>query len=167
MARCSPLTRSDTLREEVARGNVSAARIVLAEIAGDPSAERPGRPAALRRADAMAVAARDLPAPRRAVELTVAAYLRGDLGPRPAPRGPDATEIPAAARRLAENLRNDGHARPTVVATFPGFLANPYSTLMERAYGAHGLAALHVDNAAAVAAIVAGSEAGRYRPSST
>ncbi len=155
--------RSEAINQEVARGSVAAARIVVAETAGDPSAARPGRPAALRRADAMVVVARDLPASQRAVELTVAAYLRGDLAaPHLAP-GPGATEPAAAARRLAADLRIDGHPRPTVVATFPGFLANPYGSLMERAYRAHGLVALHVDNGAAVDAIVAGSEAGGYR----
>jgi len=152
-------TRNVVLDSAVARGDAEAARIVRAETAG---ASRPGSPGAMRRAAAVDVEARDLVGRERQTERTVARYLRGELpkAEPPAPRAPGEAALAAAA--AADRLRAKGHARPIVVATFPGFHANPFSTLMELAYPRHGLAGVHVASVDEVAEIVAGREAGRY-----
>ena len=147
------------LDEAVARGDVDAARIVLTETA---SASRPGTPEALRRAAAVDVEARTLVGRERETELAVARFLRGEL-PRaepPAPRRPG--DAGALARRASEELRAGGHARPMIVATFPGFHANPFSRLMELAYPRHGLAAVDVWSVAEIDEVVDGREGGGY-----
>jgi beta-1,4-mannosyltransferase len=152
-------TRTAVLDEAVARGDAEAARIVRAETAG---ASRPGSPEAIRRAAAVDVEARHLVGRERETEHTVARYLRNEL-PRaapPAPRAPGEAEQSALA--AAGRLRGEGHPHPVVVATFPGFHANPYSTLMELAYPGNGLAAVHVASVAEIAEVVAGREAGAY-----
>ena len=130
-----------------------------AETAG---VSRPGSPEAIRRAAAVDVEARALVGRERETERTVARYLRNELpkAAPPAPRTPG--EAGRAADAAAERLRADGHARPVVVATFPGFHANPFSTLMELAYPDHGLAAVHVASVAEITEIDAGREAGGY-----
>ena len=123
----------------------------------------PGTPDALRRAAAVEVEARGLVGRERESEQTVARYLRNEL-PRAvpaAPRQPD--EVRAAAMAAAAELRAAGHERPLIVATFPGFHANPFSTLMEQAYASHGLAAVHVASTGEIQAVVEGREAGGYR----
>jgi len=122
----------------------------------------PGTPDALRRAAAVEVEAGGLVGRERETEQAVARYLRDEL-PRAvpaAPRQPD--EVRAAAMAAAAELRAAGHDRPLVVATFPGFHANPFSTLMETAYASHGLAAAHVASVAEIQAVVDGREAGGY-----
>ena len=49
-----------------------------------------------------------------------------------------------------------------MIATFPGFHANPYSTLMELAYPRHGLAAVHVTSVDEIGDVVGGRETGEY-----
>ena len=122
----------------------------------------PGTPDALRRAAAVEVEARDLLGRERKLEQTVARYLRNQL-PRaiPAPaRQPD--EVRAAAMAAADELRAAGHERLLLVATFPGFHANPFSRLMEQAYATHGLAAVHVASTGEIQAVIEGREAGGY-----
>ena len=63
----------------------------------------------------------------------------------------------ASAIAAAAGLRVAGHDRPLIVATFPGFLANPFSRLMEQAYAGNGLAAVHV--------VSHGRDPGRHRRS--
>ena len=152
-------TRNAVLDEAVARGDADAARIVRAETAG---ASRPGSPEAMRRAAAVDVEARNLVGRERETELTIARYLRNEL-PRAAPPVPRAPgETGALARAAADRLRAGGHARPVVVATFPGFHANPFSTLMELAYPRHGLAAVHVASVDEIGEVIAGRETGEY-----
>jgi beta-1,4-mannosyltransferase len=152
-------TRNAVLDEAVGRGDAEAARIVRAETTG---ASRPGTPDALRRAAAAEVEARDLVGRERETERTVARHLRDELpkAAPPAPRAPG--EAARAAAAAADRLRADGHVRPVIVATFPGFHANPFSTLMELAYAHHGLAAIHVSSVEEIAEVVAGREAGGY-----
>ena len=146
------------LDEAVARGDAEAARIVRAETAG---ASRPGSPDAIRRAAAVEIEARNLVGRERETERTVARYLRNEL-PKAMPVAPRAPGAAAdAARAAAQRLRADGHA-PVIVLTFPGFHANPYSTLMELAYPRHGLAAVHVASVEEIDEVVAGRVAGRY-----
>ena len=152
-------TRAAVLDEAVARGDADAARIVRGETVG---ASRPGTPEALRRAAAVELEARTLVGRERETELQVARFLRGEL-PRaepPAPRRPGDTA--ALALAAAERLRADGHAKPTIVATFPGFHANPFSRLMELAYPRHGLAAVDVATVAEIGEVVAGREGSSY-----
>ena len=66
------------------------------------------------------------------------------------------------ARAGVDQLRADGQSQPIVVATFPGFHANPFSTLMELAYPRHGVAAVHVATVAETEEVVAGRDAGGY-----
>lgn len=152
-------TRNAVLDSAVARGDAGAARIVRAETAG---ASRPGSPEAMRRAAAVDVEALGLVGRERETERTVARYLRGELpkAAAPAPRAPG--EAARAAVAAADRLRANDHGRPIVVATFPGFHANPFSTLMELAYPRHGLAAIHVASVEEIAEVVAGREAGGY-----
>ena len=63
----------------------------------------------------------------------------------------------------AADLRAAGHEHPLIVATFPGFYANPFSVLMEQAYASHGLAAIHVASTSEIQAVVDGRETGGYR----
>jgi glycosyltransferase involved in cell wall biosynthesis len=152
-------TRNVVLDSAVARGDAEAARIVRTETAG---ASHPGSPEAVRRAAAVDVEARNLVGRERETEHTVARYLRGEL-PRAAPSAPRAPgEAARAAAAAAGRLRVAGHGRPIVVATFPGFHANPFSTLMELAYPRHGLAAVHVASIDEIAEVVTGRETGRY-----
>jgi len=152
-------TRKAVLDSGVARGDGEAARIVRAETAG---ASRPGSPEAIRRAAAVDVEARGLVGRERETERTVARYLRGEL-PKAAPPSPRVPgEAARAAGAAADLLRANGHERPIVVATFPGFHANPFSTLMELAYPSHGLAAIHVASVDEIGEVVAGREAGAY-----
>ena len=150
------------LDEAVGRGDREAARIVLEDTAGVTG---PGTPDALRRAAAVEVEARGLEGRERESEQTVARYLRNELArPAPcvsAPRQPG--EVRAAALAAAAELRAGRDDRPLIVATFPGFHANPYSRLMETAYASHGLAAVHVASATEIQAVVDGREAGAYR----
>ena len=123
----------------------------------------PGTPDALRRAAAVEIEARGLVGRERESEQTVARYLRNEL-PRAAPAAPrQPDEVRAAAIAAAAELRSAGHERPLIVATFPGFHANPFSVLMEQAYASHGLAAIHVASVGEIQAVVAGREAGAYR----
>jgi beta-1,4-mannosyltransferase len=148
------------LDEAVARGDQEAAWIVLDDTAGVTG---PGTPDALRRAAAVEVEARGLVGRERESEQTVARYLRNEL-PRAvpaAPRQPD--EVCAAGLAAAADLRAAGHDRPLIVATFPGFHANPFSTLMETAYATRGLAAVHVVSTPEIHAVVDGREDGGYR----
>ena len=156
----APSVRAAVLDQAVARGDREAARIVHADTA---AVTAPGTPDALRRAAAVEVEARELVGRERESELTIARFLRDQL-PRAAPAPPRAPdEVQAAATAAAERLRADGHDRPLVVATFPGFHANPFSTLMEQAYAAHGLAAIHVAAATEIQAVVDGRKADGYR----
>ena len=134
--------------------------MVLDDTAG---ATAPGTPDALRRAAAVEIEARGLVGRERESEQTVARYLRNEL-PRAAPAAPrQPDEVRAAAMAAAAELRAAGHEPPLIVATFPGFHANPFSVLMEQAYASHGLAAIHVASAAEIQAVVEGREAGGYR----
>lgn len=155
--------RNAVIDHRLAAGDPVAARVALRDLAGQAEAQRPGRPAALRRAAAIELAVPLLPPPERQVERTVAAYLRGELGAPPAPPPPDPARLAAMAAAAADRLRGEGHARPLVVATYPGFHANPYSRLMERAYPSQGLAAIHVDRVEDVDVLVEGAAAGGYR----
>jgi glycosyltransferase involved in cell wall biosynthesis len=148
------------LGEAVARGDRDAARIVLDDTA---AVTAPGTPDALRRAAAVEIEARALVGRERESEQTVARYLRNELprAARAAPRQPD--EVRTAATAAAAELRAAGHDQPLIVATFPGFHANPFSTLMETAYASHGLAAVHVASVGEIKAVVDGRQAHGYR----
>ncbi len=123
----------------------------------------PGTPDALRRAAAVEVEARGLEGRERESEQTVARYLRNEL-PRAAPAAPrQPDEVRAAAMAAAAELRAAGNEPPLIVATFPGFHANPFSVLMEQAYASHGLAAIHVASTSEIQAVVDGRETGGYR----
>lgn len=123
----------------------------------------PGTPDALRRAAAVDVEAGGLDGRERESEQTVGRYLRNQL-PRAVPAAPrQPAEVRAAAIAAAAELRMAGHDRPLIVATFPGFNANPFSTLMEQAYAGHGLAAIHVASTAEIQAVVDSRDEGAYR----
>jgi hypothetical protein len=118
---------------------------------------------ALRRAAAVEIEARGLVGRELESEQTVARYLRNEL-PRAAPAaplGPD--EVRAASMTAATELRAAGYEAPLIVATFPGFHANPFSMLMEHAYASHGLAAVHVASVGEIQAVVDGCTEGGYR----
>jgi glycosyltransferase involved in cell wall biosynthesis len=160
--RLPPALRAEVLDEAVLAGDTDAAGLVLDDLASAPRAGRAGSPDAVRRAAAIEVAASRVPAPQRAIELAVAAYLRGAYA---APRSAHAATMPAgdAARSAADRLRLAGHHQPAIVVNFPGFRNNPYSTLMEQAYADAGMAALHVHRALDIDAVVAGGPASGYR----
>ena len=147
----------------VARGSVPAARRILATLDRQAEARRPGTPAALRRATAIDVAAPGLPDEQRQIERVVAAYLRSELGPPRKPAPPQPGELVDRVATVAEDLRRQGHDRPTIVMTFPGFHTNPYARLMEQAYREHGLVAVPVDDPASIDAIVDARERAGYR----
>lgn len=171
-----PTSRATQLAVEdaaLARGNRTAARVVAGELADEPAAHRPRTPASIRRALALEVLARAMPPGPRAVEQTVAAYLRGQLAPPTSPTAASAAgatpglgaaeQAASAATDAAARLREVGHAQPVIVATFPGFAPNPYGALMELAYESRGLAAVHVGRRDELEAIVAAEDAGGYR----
>ena len=152
------------LDEAIARGDRAAARAVLADLASVPASAQAGSPPARRRAGAIRLLAMDLPPDQQRVELTIAEFLLGRFSPPPKTTSrPDPSLAANDAAGLATTLRSDGHQDPVIVATFPGFHPNPYGRLMEQAYAASGLAALHVDGVEAIDAIVDGAAAGRYR----
>ncbi len=155
--------RAAVLDARVEAGDPFAARLALTDLANDPAASRPGHPAAMRRAAAMALLAEPLPVADRRIEMTVVSYIRGELGSTLPRSDGDAESVSRVAVDFADALRGAGFDPPILVATFPGFIANPYARLMERAYRANGLAAVHVDDVESVNAIIAAQARGRYR----
>ena len=160
--RPNSVARAAELDRAVARGDARSAAVVLAELDPKAGAHHPGKPAALRRAAALDTYSSSLPPAEGAVERTVASYLRGELAAPPV-AATDVGSVVARSADAAARLRNAGHDRPLVLATYPGFIANPYAALMERSFSEHGLAAIHVGEPDAVDAIVDAASAGGYR----
>ncbi len=154
--------RLAALESAVAHHDAKDARALERSLAREPGGRVPGTPLALARASALVLVAGTLPPVEARAEATVAAFLRGDLA-SPAAIASDAGRAPERAARGADALRAAGHAAPIVVAAFPGFHANPYSQLMERAYERTGLTPVNVDVAEDVDAVVAGAGVGDYR----
>ena len=105
--------------------------------------------------------AAELPLDAAPVEHAVAAFRRER---RPARETEGRTPAGAAeeAAEQATALRAAGQERPVVVMTLPALEGNPYTALMEQAFPAAGLAAVHVDDLASAAAIVGGGKASGY-----
>lgn len=154
--------RAAALDEAVRAGSIAAARATVARLDHRPEGPRPGSPAALRRARALALLASEMTGREREREQAVVAFLRGELGPPVSAPTPDPPAKAAAAASLASNLRAAGHRRPMIVVTLPGFRANPYARLMEQAYEPAGFAALPVERADEIERVVEGSNAGGY-----
>jgi beta-1,4-mannosyltransferase len=151
-----PVEALRQLDEAVAIGDREAAR----RRADGPSGF-PGSPAARGRAAALAVLAADLTPSAQLVERAVITYLRTSRPRREtAGRGPLGTTAQALA--AARRLREAGHGEPRVVVTLPALEGNPWTDMMERAYDANGLAALHVDGLEDAAAAIDARRAGGF-----
>ena len=136
------------LDRAVAAGDLKAARIRAEAPTGYP-----GSPDARGRAAALSLLAERLPTADRDVERAVVTFLRTSRPAREtAGRGPVGTATEALL--TAARLRGAGHARPRLVVTLPALEGNPYTTMMERAYEANGLAAVHVDDLEDAAAAI-------------
>ena len=136
------------LDRAVAAGDLKAARIRAEAPTGYP-----GSPDARGRAAALSLLAERLPPADRDVERAVVTFLRTSRPAREtAGRGPVGTATEALL--TAARLRGAGHARPRLVVTLPALEGNPYTTMMEQAYEANGLAAVHVDDLEDAAAAI-------------
>jgi beta-1,4-mannosyltransferase len=154
--------RAAALGDAVRAGGLAAAGATLEPGEGSPNGSRPGSPAALRRARALALRATALTGRERETEQAVVAFLRREFGPPGSPPAPDPAAKAAAAATLASDLRIAGHRQPMIIVTVPGFHANPFARLMEQAYPQAGFAAIPVERADEIERIVEGSHAGGY-----
>ena len=147
--------RAAALESAVRQGDRRAAQLVLAPGVVQPERDGPGTAGGRLRAAALEVLTGDGTGSEANANRAVAAYLRGGQSLPPVGQLPAHVRV----RESAAALRTTGVQSPAVVVTFPGFHANPYARLMDRAFPRHGLAPVYVDDPREVSEAIAAARA--------